>query len=221
MLWFRQVAFFLLHTIKCPKVDSNGSDRFAVVATTRYILQMHQDANPWRHDRLYHGQQMYGSIGACGTRVNQWLKKNKLPTLSGYHFHKLYFNEFLFVSFCCLSQTKNMKTYPPSSLNHQCRGLMWSLNFEDRLYVNFFVNPLFAQFRSTLDAIIKELQASGQYAMHKAEIITSNNEVNMWTEGVHRDHSLQALLDTLMFYIEMYYAHHGGKNPCWLHLHPS
>ena len=78
---------------------------------------------------------------------------------------------------------------------------MQSLKFVDHSEVNFFVDPIF-----TLDAVMKELQTSGQYGAHKAEIITHSPEDEMWTKGVLVDHSPQALLDTLVFYIKMYFA---------------
>ena len=56
---------------------------------------------------------------------------------------------------------------------------MRSLKFANHSDVNFFTDPVFAPFKATLDAVMKELQASGQHAARKAEIVTSQIEDQM------------------------------------------
>ena len=78
---------------------------------------------------------------------------------------------------------KDKKPYPPSSLYQINAGLMRTLKTGDRSDINFFTDPVFASFKSTLDAAMKDLQASEQYTACKAEIVTKNVEDEMWAKG--------------------------------------
>ena len=68
---------------------------------------------------------------------------------------------------------------------------MRSLKFAYRSDVNLFTDPVFAPFKSRLDEVTKELQASGQHAARKEEIVTSNTEDQTSLQGVLGDHSPQ------------------------------
>ena len=59
---------------------------------------------------------------------------------------------------------------------------MWTLKFSDHSDINFFTGLAVAPFKSTLDAVMKELQASEQYTACEAKIITKNVEDDMWSQ---------------------------------------
>ena len=91
---------------------------------------------------------------------------------------------------------------------------------EDRADVNFFSDPKFSAFKCTLDAKMKELQASGKYMPKKAQPITIEHEDILWEKGLLGDHSLQTLIDTLV-YIGMCFALRSGEEHRRLRYHPA
>ena len=218
----RQFDPVLPHAGKRPTVDSKKSDRFAAVATTSHIHQMRQDAIPIKTKQTTSWSTNVWEQW-CAWRKSQPVteEERKFPLCQDITSMSCDSMNFWLCRFVVEVRRKDKKPYPPSSLYQLCCGLMRSLKFVDRLDVNFFISPVFAPFRSTLDAVMKELQASGQYATRKAEIITSSIEDEMWTKGVLGDHSPQALLDTLVFYIGMYFAFRGGEDHRRLRHHPS
>ena len=81
-------------------------------------------------------------------------------------------------------------TYSPSSSYRICCDLLWSLKFDNCSDVNFFTDPVFALFKSTLDAVLKELHT-------RPELLPAMFEDQVWLQGVLRVRSLQTLLDTM------------------------
>ena len=59
-----------LPTAKRPKMNSKESDRFAVVAVSK-IQQACKDVILIRQNKLHHSEQLCGTSGVQGTRVNQ------------------------------------------------------------------------------------------------------------------------------------------------------
>ena len=63
-----------------------------------------------------------------------------------------------------------------------------------------FQDPAFAQFRSSLDAEMKRLQAKGLGSKQRqAEPITEEEEDLLWEKGLLGDHNPQALLNTVIY----------------------
>ena len=102
--------------------------------------------------------------------------------------------------------------YPPDSLYSICTGLQRSLKFNDRAEVRLFSDCMFSCFQSTLDSEMKRLRSMGTYQRKKAEVIGIEQEDMLWKKGLIGDHSPQALLDTLVYYIGLYFAIRGGEH---------
>ena len=102
--------------------------------------------------------------------------------------------------------------YPPDSLYSICCGLQRSLKFADRADISIFSDKSFSHFIGTLDAEMKRLRATGKYQKRKAEVIGTEEENILWEKGLLGDHNPQALLDTLIFYIGLFFAIRGGEH---------
>ena len=102
--------------------------------------------------------------------------------------------------------------YPPDSLYSLCTGLQRSLKFNDRAEVRLFSDCKFSRFQSTLDSEMKRLRSMGKYKKKKAEVIGTEQEDILWKKGLLGDHCPQALLDTLVYYIGLYFAIRGGEH---------
>ena len=68
----------------------------------------------------------------------------------------------------------------------------------DQADVNFISDLKFSAFKCTLDTKMKELQASGNYMPKKCQS-TKEHEDILWENGLLGNHSLQALIDTVVF----------------------
>ena len=96
--------------------------------------------------------------------------------------------------------------YPPNSVYQICCGLSRALKSANRININIFNSPKFHQFRETLDACMKDLKASGNFAIRQAETITEEIEDLLWSKGLLDDSIPQSLFDTLVFYLGLYFA---------------
>ena len=52
----------------------------------------------------------------------------------------------------------------------------------------------------------------GTYNRKKAQVISIEQEDMLWENGILGDHSPQALLNTLVYYIGLYFAIRGGEH---------
>ena len=102
-----------------------------------------------------------------------------------------------------------------------CCALLRALRENDRADVNVFSDSKFSAFKCTLDAKMKELQGSGKYMPKKAQPITIEHKDILWEKGLLGDHSLQALIDTLVFYVGMCFALRSGEEHRCLRYHPA
>ena len=98
---------------------------------------------------------------------------------------------------------------------------MRHLRWNGKPEIDFFKDEKFANFKSTLDAEMKRLQAQGVGSKRRqAEIITPEEEDLLWEKKLLGDHSPKALLDTVIFYNGLYFALRGGKEHKQLRMHP-
>lgn len=71
---------------------------------------------------------------------------------------------------------------------------------------------------------MKRLRGLGKYKKKKAEVICVEHEDMLWSKGLLGDRTPQVLLDTLVYYIGLYFAIRGGEHgqirykPCQLEL---
>lgn len=112
------------------------------------------------------------------------------------------------------------ENYPPDSFYSICSGLNRSLKFSDSAEINLLSDPGFSCFRHVLDAGIKRLRSTGKYHKKTAMVIGMEEETILWEKGFLGDHNPQALIDTLMYYIVLCFAIHGGEH-CKLRHNPS
>ena len=68
---------------------------------------------------------------------------------------------------------------------------------------------------------MKELQASGKHMPKKAQTITIAHKDILWEKQLLVDHSPQALIDTVVFYIGMCFALRSWEEHQCLRYHPA
>ena len=74
--------------------------------------------------------------------------------------------------------------YPPNTLHHIICGIMRHLQWNGRPDIDFFKDPQFASFRTSLDAEMKLLQSQGEGSKKgQAEVSTEEEENLFWERG--------------------------------------
>ena len=117
----------------------------------------------------------------------------------------------LFVRFVLEVRKKNGDEYPPNSLMHLCCGLVRHLHANGHPNLDIFKDSQFSEFRSTLDAEMKRLQAKGfGTKQKKAEPITETEEDVLWEKGELGEHTPRALLNTIFYMTGLYFALRSG-----------
>lgn len=136
--------------------------------------------NDWRMERKKSGQSIPELISMDLAAMNYWLQK-----------------------FVVEARKKNGEEYPPKSLYYIVCGLMRHCKENKLFYVNFFDEKYgtFAEFRSVLDARMKELLAKGLGTKtKKADYISEADEEMLWSSGVLGQKNATTLQYTVFFY---------------------
>ena len=116
---------------------------------------------------------------------------------------------------------KDGSEFPPNSLHHIICGIMRHLRWKCNLSIDFFADNDFTDFKRSLDAEMKRLQAKGLGSTKRqAEVLTVDDEDKLWKEGLLGDKTPQQLLDTMIFYNGLFFALRSGREHRQLRQHP-
>ncbi len=106
---------------------------------------------------------------------------------------------------------ENGDEYLPNSIYGVCSGLQRHLRVIERGDVNIFDHASFTNIRQVLDAQMITLKSSRNFEQKCAGVITEELEDQLWNMKVLGDHTPQVLLDTVFYYISLYFALRGGE----------
>lgn len=107
---------------------------------------------------------------------------------------------------------KDGTEFPPNSLHHIVCGLMRYLRANGQPSIDFFIDPEFCTFKTSLDAEMKRLQTQGLGSKKRqAEEITLDEEDLLWEKGLLGDATPQTLLDTMIYCNGLYFALRSGR----------
>ena len=98
---------------------------------------------------------------------------------------------------------------------------MRHLHWNGHPTIDFFADKEFIDFKNSLNAEMKRLQAKGLGSnKRQAEPITEQEEDKLWEMGLLGDHCPQVLLDTMIFYNGLYFVLRSGREHRQLRLRP-
>ena len=118
---------------------------------------------------------------------------SSIPPLSSITLSEL---QYWLLRFIHEVRKKNGSEYPPNILLHLCTGIVRYLRHPSH---DIFKDSAFAEFRSSLNAEMKQLQARGLGSKQRqAEPITEEEDL-LWEKGLLDDHTPDALLNTVVY----------------------
>ena len=178
-----------LHLPSCtasavPEQPRPTFSRFAAPLTDEDIAKKRKNAIPekTKKDTQY-----------CISVWEAWCKHRRentschIPSLTSITLNDL---QFWLVRFIHEVRKQNGEEYPPNSLLHLCNGIVRHLRSTSYPNLDLFQDPAFAEFKTSLDAEMKRLQAKGLGSKHRqAEPITEEEEDLLWEKGLLGDHS--------------------------------
>ena len=104
------------------------------------------------------------------------------------------------------------KPYTPDSLYSIFAGLNRGLKYSGRPQTSLMRDPLFSSCRDVLEAEMARLHNTGKFYKKSVTVIGAAEENILWEKGLLGDHTPQALIDTLIYYIGYYFAICGGEH---------
>ena len=194
------------------------SQRFAKPTSEEEIIEMRKKAIPEKtvKDTKY-----------CVSIWEEWCKHREqttsctIPSLCSITLSDL---QFWLVRFILEVRKKNGSEYPPDTLHHLCSGIVRFLRTSGtHPSLDIFRDPIFAPFRSSLDAEMKRLQSNGLGSKHnKAEPITDQEEDLLWEKGQLGDNNCpRVLLQTIFYMVGVFFALRSGQEHRALRFSPS
>ncbi len=104
----------------------------------------------------------------------------------------------------------NGSEYPPNTLYHIVNGIMRHVRISNP-GTDFYKDAEYLGFIASLNAEMKRLQSKGMGSTQKqAESLSTQEEEQLWENQILGDHSPQALLNTMVFMIGLYFALRSG-----------
>ncbi|XP_060572336.1 zinc finger MYM-type protein 3-like [Ruditapes philippinarum] len=121
--------------------------------------------------------------------------------------------DFWLQRFICEIKRKNGEFYPPTTLQNIAAGLQRYLRNEKSMHVNFFKtdDPVFTEFRRTLDSRMRELTNEGiGIEVKSADAVTEEDEACLWGSGVFSVDNAKGLSNAVFFYNGKVFGLRGG-----------
>ena len=113
--------------------------------------------------------------------------------------------------FVCEVRKANGSKYPPNTLHGMVASIQHCLKGKKTI-VSLFNDDKFSFLRDALDAMMKESASDGLGLTKKqGEVITLDEEEQLWSKGVLGDSNPQQLLDTIVYLFGIHFALTGGS----------
>ena len=111
--------------------------------------------------------------------------------------------------FVCEVRKANGSKYPPNTLHGMVASIQHYLKGKKRI-VRLFNDGKFSFVRDALNAMMKESASDGlELTKKQGEIITLDEEEQLWSKGVLGDSNPQQLLDAIVYLFEIHFALRG------------
>ena len=111
--------------------------------------------------------------------------------------------------------------FPPETMYHIRCGIQRYLRRNGKPDIDILSDPAFADFKSSLDAEMKRLQASGLGSTkRRAEPLSREDVELLWRKKLLGDATPQSLLDTVVFMNGLFFALRSGKEHRQLQFDP-
>jgi hypothetical protein len=107
---------------------------------------------------------------------------------------------------------KDGTEYPANSLHGLVCAIQRYLKIQCGKNFRFFNDDLFSKLRTSLDTVMKERSAAG-IGVHskRAEVITLDEEDQLWSKNILGDGNGKQLVETLVYLLGLHFALRGGQ----------